>query len=249
MEEVLHILSQNWLIVTILAIISYLIGSINPAILFTKMVLHKDIRTMGSKNAGFTNVLRCVGKGPAIMTIIFDFFKGIFAAFMGSMIMSTFATDILGYEFVKFGALICGFCAILGHIFPVFFGFKGGKGVTTAIAVILVTDVKVFTCVILAFLACFMFTKIVSLSSIVGAVAYPVCTFVLLKYITDVVMPTHYIAISTAFAILIAVTIIIKHKSNIVRILNGTEKKIEPKQKEPKQAKKGKRLTDKDINK
>ncbi len=235
MEYVLQILLQTWPIVLILAILSYLIGSINPAIVFTKMVLHKDIRTMGSQNAGFTNVLRCVGKGPAIMTFVFDFVKGIFTSFMGSIVMSAvladIATDVAGYEFVRYSALICGFFTILGHMFPIFFKFKGGKGVTTAIAVILVTDVRVFICVLMAFLICFMITRIISLSSIVGSITYPVSTFVFLKYITNVEMPTHYVAICTVFAVLICAMIIIKHKSNIVRILNGTEKKIEPKQK------------------
>ena len=131
-------------------VIAYLLGSISFSIIFTKLFSHKqDIRTMGSGNAGATNVLRSVGPKAAICTFIFDFAKGILSVFIGRQLfayMTTF-TSIEGIgsgELIQYGAYIAGFCCAMGHIFPIFFGFKGGKGVLTSWAIIALIDWRAF---------------------------------------------------------------------------------------------------------
>lgn len=248
MADLMNIFAANWIFIVITVAVSYLLGSINPAIIVTRLVLHKDIREMGSGNAGFTNVLRSVGKGPAIMTIVFDFFKGAFAAFLGGMVFASFVTEgsaASATEILKYGSLICGAFAILGHMFPVYFKFKGGKGVATAAAVILVTDVRVCGMMLLTFGLGFIVTKIISIGSIIASISYPIYTFLFL-YFSDYLNPpepyvpvsVEYIVICTVVAAILAALVIAKHKSNIVRIFNGTEKKIAPKSR----PKKGKRL-------
>ncbi len=257
----IDILLQNWIIILIVAVVSYLIGSINPAIIITRLALHKDIRGMGSGNAGFTNVLRSVGKGPAVMTIFFDFLKGVFAAFLGGMIFTSFSSDqTLLNELLRYGSYTGGLFVILGHMFPVYFKFKGGKGVTTAAAVMLVTDIRVFGMIILTFGFAFIITRIISLSSLISAILYPVYTFFFL-YVSDlknvpegyVPVKIEYVIVCTVFTAVIAILVIAKHHANIVRIIKGQEKKIEPKnwdkEKSGKKNRKGRRLDPKDIHK
>lgn len=251
--NLLYLLLQNWAIVLIVALIGYLIGSVNPAIIVTKMFLHKDIRQMGSGNAGFTNVLRSVGTVPAVMTLLFDFFKGAFAAFLGSMVFAGFTQEAsLVTELSRYGAYAGGLTALLGHMFPVYFKFKGGKGVTVAASLMLVTDVRVFFMILLSFGLCFLFTRIISLSSVICAVLYPAYTFLFL-YFSDMKNPPQdyipvrieYVIACTVITAVIGILVIIKHRSNIVRIIKGTEKKIEPKKREKKKpASDGRRLGD-----
>lgn len=231
-----NFVAENWLRILSAALVGYILGSISFSIIITKMVTkNKDIRDMGSGNAGFTNVLRSVGKGAAIATISFDLLKGVISVILGGLIFSTiFAqTPQQGAESIVYGRYLAGFCCILGHMFPVFFGFKGGKGVVTAAALILVADWRVFLVVIGIFLIIFLVSKIISVSSLVCAVCYPVVTFCF-TYFADFLtsqsdtapVSIDYVIVSTAFAFAIGVLIIVMHRANIVRILNGTEKKI-----------------------
>ena len=126
-------------------VISYLLGSINSSIIFTKLFSHEDIREMGSGNAGTTNVLRSVGKRTAACTFAFDFIKGVLAVFIGRLLFQYFAAayplaGVSSWEFVQYGAYLAGIFCVLGHDFPVFFGFRGGKGVLTSWSIILLID-------------------------------------------------------------------------------------------------------------
>ena len=107
------------------AVIAYLIGSLSPAIMITRAFTGQDIRTMGSGNAGFTNVLRSVGKWPAILTIVCDYLKGIVAVLIGWWIFSAMVVtnDVSPVEYVKYGRYIAGVFVIIGHAFPAYFGF------------------------------------------------------------------------------------------------------------------------------
>ena len=214
----------------IVAAIAYLLGSISFSIIFTKAFDHKtDIRSLGSGNAGATNVLRSVGKLPALFTTIFDFGKGVASVLIGQAVFRYFcglygAPDSIAH----YGAYVAGFACIIGHIFPVYFGFRGGKGVLTCAAMMALIDWRVFLCCISVFLLVFLITKIVSLSSIIGAAAYPVFTF-LISYFLDYKGGSISMAgvwLSTAATFVIAAVVIGKHHSNIKRILDGTEKKI-----------------------
>lgn len=219
-------------------IIAYLIGSINPAILITKLTTGKDIRTMGSGNAGFTNVLRSVGKGPAVATIICDYLKGIIAVLIGWWIFSalTVTNEVAPAEYVKYGRYLAGVCVILGHAFPIYFKFKGGKGVVTANALMLVVDWRVFLLVTGTFLIIFFCTKIISLGSVSGAALYPVYTLLVtyfLDYLPNLGTPNElrfrFVLISTGCAFLVGAIVIIMHRENLQRLFKGEEKRIKAK--------------------
>lgn len=240
MELVLSVISNCWWMVMLSAVVAYLLGSINTAVLVTRIVTKgkSDIRQMGSGNAGFTNVLRCVGKVPAIVTIVCDALKCVIAVLIGGFIFS-FAGQLLGSqdtvfanELINCGKYIAGVFCILGHSYPVYFHFKGGKGVVTAAALIATEDWRVFLCIIATFLIIFICTKIISISSIISAVLYAPYTFVM-TFVFD--YPSgyslYYVIMSTIAALIIGIFVIVKHKENIGRLMRGEEKKITDKKK------------------
>ncbi|MEE1153651.1 MAG: glycerol-3-phosphate 1-O-acyltransferase PlsY [Acutalibacteraceae bacterium] len=234
--DFINLISNGWWQILATIIVGYLLGSINFAIIITRIVdKNKDIRQMGSGNAGFTNVLRSVGKGPAIFTIVFDFIKGILAVAIGGWLCSLIATGdtMQSVEISAYGKYLAGLCCIAGHMFPAYFGFKGGKGVVTAAALMAVAEWRVFLLILLLFGIVFVISKIISLSSLSCAALYPVFTFVITFFADYLPSKTTahnysltYVIISTAFTLLIGLCVIVKHKDNIKRLLNGTEKKI-----------------------
>lgn len=236
MDSFLNFLGNGWWQIIATAIVGYLLGSINFAIIITHIVdKNSDIRNMGSGNAGFTNVLRSVGKGPAIFTIVFDFIKAVIAVIIGGLLFSLIAaqSDVQSAEFVSYGKYLAGLCCIAGHMFPVYFGFRGGKGVVTTAALMAVAEWRVFLVILLLFGLIFIISKIISLCSIISAMCYPIATFGFTFFAdyrpnigADNAHSLSYVIISTLFTLLIGVCVIVKHKENIKRLLNGTEKKI-----------------------
>lgn len=198
----------------ITALIAYLLGSISFAIIVSKVYAHDDVRKYGSKNAGMTNILRTYGKLPAFFTLLGDFLKGVLAVVIGRWIFSTMGITAFDAGYVA------GFFALLGHLYPVYFGFKGGKGVLTSLGIILVVNPLVFFILLIIFLPILFITKIVSLISITGALLYPVITLVV-----DLCLRKPAL-FDVLFAALFSVIVIYKHKDNIRRLLNGTEKRI-----------------------
>lgn len=189
----------------------YFIGSFSPAIWISSRCYGKDIRTQGSGNAGTTNMLRSHGKGAALMTLLGDLLKTVIAC-------------LLGYIFRGFeGAALAGFFAVIGHIVPVYYHFKGGKGVLTAAATLLMLDPLVFLVVIAIFIIIVSFTKFVSLASIMAALFYPLI-FVRMNVGRELGM-------APALAVFTAVLIVIMHRKNISRLLKGEESKISFKKK------------------
>ncbi len=216
----------------LVAVISYLLGSLSFSIIFTKLLDHNtDIRSLGSGNAGATNVLRSVGPKAAVYTFIFDFAKGAISVIIGRAVFA-YVGGLVGAPAITmhYGAYIGGVLCVIGHIFPIYFGFKGGKGILTSAAMIALIDWRVFIIVISVFIILFLITRIVSLASICAAAAFPVSTF-LVTYFVDYhgdssSVSLTYVLITTAIALLMAVILIVKHRTNITRILNGTEKKL-----------------------
>lgn len=217
------------------AVISYLLGSISFSIIFTKVFEHNtDIRKLGSGNAGATNVLRSVGPKAAAFTFIFDFAKGAVSVMIGRAVFQYFcsltAAPLIA---TQYGAYLAGVVCVIGHIFPIYFGFKGGKGVLTSAAMIALIDWRVFAIVIPVFIIFLLITKIVSLSSMIAAAMFPVSTF-LITYFVDYrggrsalgPVSLSYVLVTTAIALLMAVVLITEHKTNIERLKNGTEKKL-----------------------
>lgn len=208
--------------VLISAVIAYLLGSISFAIPVTKLFTGKDIRTMGSGNAGFTNVLRCVSVPAAVITFIGDFAKGICSVFIGEMVFNLMCGSVPDIENVAMvGAGVAGLFALLGHLFPLYFGFKGGKGVLISAGIICALDWRSFLSLVVIFLIALAITKTVSKCSLTVAVLYPVITFFFNKFLynSSAWLPMTFIAIC------FAVVVIYMHRSNIRRILDGTEPK------------------------
>lgn len=227
------------------AVVSYLLGSLNFAIIITQYLSKDDIRRQGSGNAGFSNVLRSVGILPAVFTFIGDFIKVIAAVIVGRTIFYLFGNEaVFGSDFnhLTFGVYIAGLFCLIGHIFPIYFGFRGGKGVVTACGMLLMCDFRLFLTAIAVFAVVFVFSRIISLSSLSAAVVTPIATFILFylyylkHYAADKFNEVFYaVCLFPSFIILVAcVIIIIMHRDNIVRLIKGQEKKIRPKMKETK---------------
>ncbi len=222
-------ITTYWLPTLVSAIIAYLLGSISFAIPVTKLFIGKDIRQMGSGNAGFTNVLRCVGKPAAIITFIGDFSKGICSLYIGRWIFLMMGSNVPNIEqTAEVGAAVAGLFALMGHLFPIYFGFKGGKGILISAGIICALDPMCFLVILSIFLIVFVITKTVSKGSLTVAVCYPIATFLLNKLIYKSDAWLAMTLIATAFA----VVVIYMHRENIKRIINGTEPKTIAKKKE-----------------
>ena len=198
----------------IVAILAYCLGSISFSVLISKKLAGFDVREKGSKNAGSTNVLRTVGKKAAALTLICDILKGVIAVLiavlLGNIIEGTDKALL-----VQIAALF----AVIGHTFPVFFKFKGGKGVATALGVLFVLNWQIaLICLVFALLL-MVITKMVSVGSLAAAILFPVLTiFIHDNYIAE----GNYLV----FGILMAAFVIYNHRTNIKRLATGTENKI-----------------------
>jgi glycerol-3-phosphate acyltransferase PlsY len=194
------------------AAIAYLIGSINFSVIFSRKLAGFDLREKGSKNAGTTNMLRTVGKKGAALVLICDILKGVIAVFIAKLISGDVNQAI--------ACQIAGFCAVLGHTFPLFFEFRGGKGVATSIGILLVLNWQIGLICLLYGIVMIILTRMVSLGSITAAILFPVLT---------IFIRAHYIATGfnyTIFGIIMAAFILFNHRTNIKRLSEGTENRI-----------------------
>lgn len=200
----------------IIAIIAYCIGSINFSVILSKKLAGFDIRQKGSGNAGSTNMLRSVGKKAAILTLICDILKGVVAIGIAILIGNIFSVTDKALL-----VQIAGIAVVVGHTYPIFFGFKGGKGVATSLGVIIIANWQIgLICLVFA-LVLMALTKMVSLGSCGAAVLFPVLVlFINQNYIIS--EGSGYFI----FSILLAILVLFNHRSNIKRILNGTENKL-----------------------
>lgn len=231
-EELGYILTAYWWQIIVSAVAAYLIGSVNTSIIVTRIVAHKDIRTMGSGNAGFTNVLRSVGKVPAITTFVGDFLKGVVSILIAFLLLLNCNDATIHTEVVRqYVFYIAGLFCVLGHMYPIYYGFKGGKGVVTTASVMLMTDWRVLVTALVVFVIVFVSTKVISKCALINAVCFPISTFCF-RYFLDYNLSncadkTVNLAIfASLVSLVIAIFVIYRHKDNIKRILNGTEKKI-----------------------
>ncbi len=210
--------------IVITAVISYLLGSCNSAIITVKLMKGEDIRNFGSGNAGLTNTLRCFGKLPALITLAGDLLKGVVAVIICKYFCSFFDAGIGADGDVRYIGYVAGLFAVIGHILPVYYGFKGGKGVLVGVSLFLVIDPPVFGILILIFAVILFITKYVSLSSIIAASLCPIVTFVM-RYFAEK-QPMDISIIHTVLTIPICIIVVSMHKSNIQRLKNGTENKF-----------------------
>ena len=204
----------------IMAIIAYCIGSVNFSVIFSKKFAGFDVREKGSGNAGSTNMLRSVGKKAAALTLICDILKGVVAISI-SMILGNIVPDINRELLIQ----IAGIAVVLGHTFPIFFQFKGGKGVATSLGVLLMSNWQIgLICLVFA-LVLMLLTKMVSLGSCAAAVLFPVLTLFINDNYT-VLTEGKSGSVYFIYSVILAVLVLYNHRSNIKRILNGTENKL-----------------------
>lgn len=213
------------LAILISAVLSYLLGSFNSSILVVRLLKRQDIREFGSHNAGLTNTLRCFGKGCAALTLVGDLAKGIVAVLLSKGICELLGTGLTAQNDVHFIGYIAGIFAILGHVFPIYYHFKGGKGVLVGVSVFLGIDWKVFLCLIVIFAVVLAISKYVSLGSIIAAACCPVVTF-LFQFWQRGDLPMWYLWLNTGLAALMGAWVIYMHRTNIQRLKAGNENKF-----------------------
>ncbi len=200
----------RYLVVTLL---SYLLGSINFSVIVSRLTLHKDIRDFGSGNAGFTNSYRVMGPKKGIAVFVLDLAKGVAAIALSCVIFHEFT--VLG----GLNKLVSGAFVILGHIYPVWFGFRGGKGVMTCFAMVLYFDYRICSILLAVFLIVFVVTRFVSLGSMISVSLFPVMT--LLFYRGGENSLAYFV-----IGVCLAALIVFLHRENIKRLIAGNENRF-----------------------
>ena len=193
---------------------AFLLGSIPTGYLLVRFIRHEDIRTVGSGNIGATNVLRAGGKWLGAATFLLDMLKGCAAVWLGALAAAHFAPGLSPRNAEALAAL----CAVLGHMFTPWLGFRGGKGVATGFGVFLVAAPSAALSAIAVFALVLAVSRYVSLASIIGAASFPLFAWLLVRG----ERPPFFLAVQMAVALLI----IVKHHKNIHRLLAGTESRI-----------------------
>lgn len=205
----------------LIAVISYLLGSLNFGVILSNKVIKDDVRNHGSGNAGSTNMLRNYGKGFAALTIIGDMLKVVVAIIISFMIIKytpstlELTDNTPSVDTTMLIKSFSGFFCVLGHIFPCFFKFKGGKGVATSGGMVFAVDWRIALILLTVFIIVVLITKYVSLGSIVMALLYPVFMLIFHKSI-----------VLTVIAFIFTAIVVIAHRENIKKLINHTESKI-----------------------
>lgn len=204
--------------------VAYLLGSVNTSILISRLY-GTDIRKHGSGNAGATNTLRTLGKKAAVLVVAGDAAKGILAVTLAGFLVKLSANLGLGvYQDREIYRCAAGFCAILGHNFPVYFKFRGGKGVLTSAAVVAMLEPRVFLCLIGIFLALVILTRYVSLGSVCAALGLMILPWF---------VPGREELPFLIFGMCAGGLAIVMHRGNLVRLVQGKERKLGDKKKKP----------------
>lgn len=232
-----EILFAEVISVIIFCVIAYLFGSINFAIIFTKIFSHTDVREHGSGNAGMTNVMRTSGKLPGILTFIGDFFKGTIAVYLGKHFFVKLAlflypsavgeVNLVKYIHPDIVAFVIAFFCLLGHMFPLFFGFKGGKGVATIVGCAAAFSPLTGLIAFIIFIITLLISRIVSVSSIVAVASAIPLVYILFDRTGDYLLFNGYQPlVATVLMTVMSLMVISRHHENIKRLINGTERKI-----------------------
>ncbi len=201
-----------WIWNAVILLLAYLLGSIPNAVWIGRLFFSTDVRNHGSKNAGSTNTIRVLGYKAGIPVLLLDILKGFLAV---KMIYLTFYYIPATGEYINF-QLLLGLAVIIGHIFPVFANFRGGKGVATLIGVILAIDPVSMLICIGVFMITLIVTKYVSLSSMIAGLSFPVLVIVVFNTTTSSLI---------IFSLIVFVLLLFTHQKNIERLLNNEESK------------------------
>ena len=199
---------MNILLLAITAVCAYFLGGINGAIIVSQRLFHKDIRNYGSGNAGLTNFCRTFGTNWAALVVVLDVLKSAAAVLLGAALMS-----IVGYPML--GKLFAGFCLIMGNSYPVFYNFRGGKGVMCAAVMIFLADWRIGIICMLAYLLVMLFTRDGSLASIVGVSLSPFLTWMF-----------GHGGIAGLLVLFCALLVVLRHTANIIRLVEHKEPKM-----------------------
>ncbi len=224
MGEFIH---NSWLSLLLTGVVAYLLGSINWAIIITQLFSHRDIRSVGSGNAGATNVLRSQGVLPATLTFLGDLGKGIVSVYIGGWLLCylNLGQQSLSVESVRLiGQYAAGLCCIIGHIFPLFYGFRGGKGVLATLGMFFVLDWRIAVLGLLLFMATVIISRMVSLGSVLAASYLPILTLIFRLWVDE--MSANVVIFCVVLSAVIAAIVIWKHGSNMRRIASGTERRL-----------------------
>lgn len=213
-----------FLAIVLACIFGYFMGSLNFSIIIVRIMKGKDIRTMGSKNAGLTNTYRCCGASCALLTLVGDLCKGVFAVSLSKMVATALNAGFKPDNDTLYIGFIAGFFAIIGHVFPIYYHFKGGKGVLVGVSTFIVVEPRVFLALIIIFAVMLALSKYVSVSSII-ATAYAPLAVLLMSWIVDGCSFGRSL-IYMILCLPMAIMVIYMHRSNIERLKNGTETKF-----------------------
>ncbi len=213
---------MEYLIAILTVIVAYLIGSINFAVIFTKAFNHTDIRDYGSGNAGTTNVMRVSGVKAGTLTFIADALKGLIACLLGSFVFGSILSDAHIFSAV-YGRFFCAFACMVGHCWPIFFQFRGGKAAATSVGIFAVCCPPAIVLGLIGFAISFAINKMVSFGSLTATVIVVIVTVIgaFCGFLGDI---NPYII--TLIMVVCASIVFYRHKENIVRIMNHTEKKF-----------------------
>lgn len=209
-----------YLIAIATLVFAYLMGSINFAVIISSLFMKKDVRSMGSGNAGATNVLRNGGVLPGVLTFLLDALKGFVACYVGKIAFEYIEKNSdFWWSKAVYGIFACGLLCMIGHVLPVFFQFKGGKGVATSVGIFYVCSPISISLGLAVFAILVVVSRMVSLASIIATLV--VVSFTIILYDAEPsIIPVVVLTLIMGFIV------IFKHRSNIKRILNGTESKF-----------------------
>ncbi len=203
------------LMLLLAAAASYLLGSVNGSIIISRFLFGQDVRRRGSGNAGLTNFYRSYGVTGLAGVVAIDVLKGLASAFLGGVLLNAVAPAGFEEEFTATGRLVATFCVILGHVFPIFYGFRGGKGILTGVSCVFVIDPPA------AFIALFIFavavaaTRYVSLGSVLSTISVPIT-----------LLANGFSGRCLILACVSVALIVIKHSGNISRLIHHKESRI-----------------------
>ncbi len=200
-------------LLVLIAVAAYALGSVNGSIIVSRYLFHSDVRTMGSGNAGLTNFYRNYGPKGIAGVLGIDIAKGVLAALIGGLVFPLATGDqALKPEYVDIGRLFAVFCLILGHVFPVFYGFRGGKGILCGVSAVFIVDYNAGVIALVVFVLAFLLTRYVSLGSVLGTISVPVT-----------LLAKGFSGLCLILACLSVLLVIMKHGENIVRIIRHKE--------------------------
>ena len=203
------------LMLALTAIIGYIMGSVNGSIIVSRFLFGSDVRRQGSGNAGLTNFYRTYGITGIVGVIAIDVLKGVLGTLIGGLLLNLAAPAGFEAEFTDVGRLVATFCVILGHVFPIFYGFKGGKGILTGVSCVFVVDYHAAIIALVIFAIVVVATHYVSLGSVLSTLSVPVT-----------LLANGFSGICMILTIVSVALIVIKHAENISRLIHHKEPKI-----------------------